>query len=352
MQVLHIFDSYAQDQEIKKEDETTMEVEYINEEEDDDDDEFKPRWRRRSGNPEKTFQEKQSMVIQLFGSTAEGKPVRLQVNGFQPFFFLRLDDEPSSFDKCKRRFLALFDEKKIPYSCVKFEKTKKKVLYGYTAGREFTFMQLNFKNLSVFRAVKKLVLDDHQRPIFVLYKGEKPLEVYDANLDPMLRFFHLRKLQPCGWIKAEVQLEEEDDVLVGQCEWDQIDPELAPPKAAAPFLMASWDIECYSESGDFPLPTRKEKIAKLGADADPKLLQGDPVIQIGVVLVRQDAETERHIFVLGTCDSLKDKGIEVHVAKTEKALLLNFANWLVMKNPDILVGYNTFGFDEKYMPTH
>ena len=189
MQILHIFDSYAQDQEIKKEDETTMEVEYINEEEEDDDDEFKPRWKRRSGNSEKTFQEKQSMVIQLFGSTAEGKPIRLQVNGFQPFFFLRLDDEPSSFDKCKRRFLALFDERKIPYSCVKFEKTKKKVLYGYTAGREFTFMQLNFKNLSVFRAVKKLVLDDHQQPIFVLYKGEKPLEVYDANLDPMLRFF-------------------------------------------------------------------------------------------------------------------------------------------------------------------
>lgn len=349
MQVLHIFDSYAQDQEIKKEDETTMEVEYINEEEDDDDDEFKPRWRRRSGNSEKTFQEKQSMVIQLFGSTAEGKPVRLQVNGFQPFFFLRLDDEPSSFDKCKRRFLALFDERKIPYSCVKFEKTKKKVLYGYTAGREFTFMQMNFKNLSVFRAVKKLVLDDHQRPIFVLYKGEKPLEVYDANLDPMLRFFHLRKLQPCGWIKAEVNLEEEDDVLVGQCEWDQIDPELAPPKASAPFLMASWDIECYSESGDFPLPTRKEKMAKLGDGVNASQVQGDPVIQIGIVLVRQDAETERHIFVLGSCDSLKEKGIEVHVAKTEKALLLNFANWLVSRNPDILVGYNTFGFDEKYV---
>ena len=129
MQILHIFDSYAQDQEIKKEDETTMEVEYINEEEEDDDDEFKPRWRRGRKEGEKTFQEKQSMVIQLFGSTAEGKPVRLQVNGFQPFFFLRLDDEASSFDKCKRRFLALFDERKIPYSCVKFEKTKKKVLY-------------------------------------------------------------------------------------------------------------------------------------------------------------------------------------------------------------------------------
>ena len=327
-----------------------MEVGYINEEEDDDDDEFKPRWKRRSVNSDKTFQEKQSMVIQLFGSTAEGKPVRLQVNGFQPFFFLRLnEDDPSSFDRCKRRFLALFDERKIPYSCVKFEKTTKKVLYGYTAGRDFPFMQLKFQNLTVFRAVKKLVLDDHQRSIFELYKGEPPLEVYDANLDPMLRFFHLRKLQPCGWIKVEAEFEEEDDVLVGQCEWDQIDPELAPPKASAPFLMASWDIECYSESGDFPLPTRKEKIAKLGANADSKLLQGDPVIQIGIVLVRQDAETERHIFVLNSCDSLKDKGIEVHVAKTEKALLLNFANWLVARNPDILVGYNTFGFDEKYI---
>ena len=341
MQVLHIFDSYAQDQEIEKEDAETMEVSYINHDEEDDDDEFKSR--RKGRGQASSFKEKQSMVIQLFGSTPEGKPVRLQVNGFQPFFFIKIEN--GQFDKCKQRFLALFDQKQIPHSCVKFEKTKKKVLYGYTAGREFDFIQISFQNLSVFRTVKRFVLDDHQRFIFQLFKGQPPLEVFDATLDPMLRFFHLRKIQPCGWIKANVELTEEDDILVGQCDWTDIDPELAPPKASAPFLMASWDIECYSASGDFPLPTKKEKMSKLGDEVEQ--VEGDPVIQIGVVLVRQDSETERHVFVLGTCDPIE--GIEVHVAKTEKQLLLNFANWLVVRNPDILVGYNTFGFDEKYV---
>ena len=348
MQTLHIFDSYAQDQEIEQLDAGTVAIMTIDYE-DYDDEEFKSRGKRQNSG-ERPFKEKQSMVIQLFGSTPEGKPVRLQVNGFQPFFFLKLDNEiKDAFDKCKQRFLALFDQKRIPHSCVNFEKVKKKVLYGYTADREFEFIKLSFQNLTVFRTVKKLVMDDHQRPIFQLYKGEKPLEVFDATLDPMLRFFHLRKIQPCGWIKVEVELNEDDDMLVGQCDWDQIEPELAPPKASAPFLMASWDIECYSSSGDFPLPTKKEKISKLGADAPAEQLNGDPVIQIGIVLVRQDSETERHIFVLGTCDSLEDKGIEVHVAKTEKKLLLDFVNWLVVRNPDILVGYNTFGFDEKYL---
>ena len=366
MQTLHIFDSYAQDQEIEQLDAGTVAIMTIDYE-DYDDEEFKSRGKRQNSG-ERPFKEKQSMVIQLFGSTPEGKPVRLQVNGFQPFFFLKLDNEiKGAFDKCKQRFLALLDQKRIPHSCVNFEKVdphdqkriphscvnfekvKKKVLYGYTADREFEFIKLSFQNLTVFRTVKKLVMDDHQRPIFQLYKGEKPLEVFDATLDPMLRFFHLRKIQPCGWIKVEVELNEDDDMLVGQCDWDQIEPELAPPKASAPFLMASWDIECYSSSGDFPLPTKKEKISKLGADAPAEQLNGDPVIQIGIVLVRQDSETERHIFVLGTCDSLEDKGIEVHVAKTEKKLLLDFVNWLVVRNPDILVGYNTFGFDEKYL---
>ena len=78
MQVLHIFDSYAQDQEIEKEDAETMEVSYINHDDEDDDDEFKSR--RKGRGQASSFKEKQSMVIQIFGSTPEGKPVRIQVN--------------------------------------------------------------------------------------------------------------------------------------------------------------------------------------------------------------------------------------------------------------------------------
>lgn len=352
--VLHIFDAHAQDQVIENEDEQSKEISLIELDSDDEDEEFSSR-RRSKKSPFRSFREKQSMVIHLFGCTAEGQPVRLEVNGFQPFFFLRLPEIPKqpiekTFADCRQRLLeefqAILEQKDlIPESCVEFNLVSKKVLYGYTGEREFPFLQLKFKSLAVFRAVRNLVLNDCMKPKFQIYAGTEPVEVYDANLDPLLRFFHLRNINPCGWIRANTKLyarigniKDPNAVLEGECDWTQIHPESSPPRACAPFKMASWDIECYSESGDFPLPRRADK-------KDGK--EGDPVIQIGVVLVQQDRESERHVFVVGSCDKLD--GITVHRFKTEKAMLLGWAAWMELANPDILVGYNTFGFDERYV---
>lgn len=391
--VLHIFDAHALDKTIEHEDETTMEVTY-DEEDASDDDEFRSRWRPKRSSSDKTYLERRYMAIHLFGSTAEGEPVRLQVNGFQPFFFLRLpNDKRQTYEDCRRRLLDAFEQlgveaekEVVPASCVEFSFVKKRVLYGYTGGREYPFLQMKFQSLHIFRAVRKVVLDDTMKPIFQIYSGEDPLEVYDANLDPMLRFFHLRKLQPCGWVRAAVDLESHPaGGLIGECEWTDISPETAPPKASAPFLLAAWDIECYSADGEFPLPTRAEKKKKFTPsnnladgwtatqDDRGKWIythpeqgrstvkpcrfseDGDPVIQIGVVLVQQDKPTERHIFVIGgsgkttkdVCDDIE--GIVVHRYKSEASMLRDWAAWMQLRNPDILVGYNTFGFDERYL---
>jgi DNA polymerase elongation subunit (family B) len=65
-----------------------------------------------------------------------------------------------------------------------------------------------------------------------------------------------------------------------------------------------------------------------------------------VVLVRTGAPTDKHVFVLGTCNPVE--GATVHAYKTEKALLAGWGKYMAAWNPDILVGYNVFGFDEKY----
>ncbi len=354
--VLHIFDAHAQDQVLEHEDEQTKEISLVELDSDDEDEEFSSRRKFKKGHY-RSFREKQSMVIHLFGCTAMGQPVRLEVSGFQPFFFLRLPTIPKqsvekTFADCRHRLLEEFQaileqEQKdlIPESCVEFNLVSKKVLYGYTGDREFPFMELKFKSLAVFRAVRNLVLDDCMKPKFQVYAGTEPLDVYDANLDPLLRFFHLRNISPCGWICVDTKLyarsgdlKDPNACLEGECDWKQIDPETSPPRACAPFKMASWDIECYSESGEFPMPRRADK-------RDGK--EGDPVIQIGVVLVQQDRETERHVFVVDSCDKIE--GITVHKFKNEKAMLLGWAAWMELTNPDILVGYNTFGFDERYV---
>jgi DNA polymerase elongation subunit (family B) len=305
---------------------------------------------------------------------------------------------------------------------------ERKLFYGYTAGALFPFARISTTSLSHFRALKNLFLDKSCCPatkqrLGGSFAGQAP-EVFEANLDPMLRFFHLRNLQPCGWVATDDYSEVEGDsadataTLIIEADWKSITPAKGPAPTA-PFKVASWDIECYSPTGEFPvtqrtyenigkdilaactdttsvatsvldrlysptpkyttkcpLPPRERVEAWLTADrasaaiaaavaaGDATVLgqvlesilgkrvplAGDPVIQIGTVLAEQGAASAgaaRHVFVYPSCGPVE--GAVVHEFKTEAEMIRGWARWMLAEDPDILVGYNTFGFDEKYM---
>ena len=273
-------------------------------------------------------------VIHCFGTTSDGKTIRLTVNDFQPFFYVGLPRIKGVKDM-KRRFeehlnTVLESNEETQNLCVTITEMKKKLMYGYTGGKPIDVVELKVSSRKDFYALKKLFLDDRSRPIFKLFTDMDPLPVYDASLDPMLRWFHIQNLQPCGWVTAPFETQEENGILIGECDWDEVTPQLKPPMASAPFLINFWDIECYSASGDFPVATKD-----------------DPIIQIGNVLVRQGSPTKKVIYVVGSCDPIP--GIEVLWFKTETEMLKAWAVRMEKENPDIYVGYNTFGFDERYL---
>lgn len=373
---------------------------------------------------------KLAMNIYLFGKTADGEPLRCCVEGFKPFFYVRVpSSEKADFKKALDDTLRIGKQSK-PWlrSILEVTFVERKLLYGYTGGKSYTFAQLTVPSLTAFRAVRRVFLDpEYSKPIFCIYKGEPPLEVYEANLDPMLRFFHLRDIKPCGWVSAEGDLEEGELTV----DWEDIAPAI-PPVASAPFLMAAWDIECYSENGEFTLakknydrlaknlyalagnpheamqlildaatgspatgmdhlrhrttldekalkdvlaaedfleelePLLKNKDGLSQSSKDDRIrsmsnllsvnlrrvlpLAGDPIIQIGTVLVVNASVTERHIFVYhasGECDEVP--GAILHKFRTEKGLIIGWAKYMVKWNPDILMGYNVFGYDERYL---
>jgi DNA polymerase elongation subunit (family B) len=272
------------------------------------------------------------MVIHLFGMTADGVSLRCDIDGFRPYLYIKV---PPSLDISQfRQHLG-----ELAPASMSVERVKRKELYGFTADEEFTFFKLAVASMKDFRALKNILLNDHQEPIFCLSKKSAPLPVYESGLDPLLRFFHLRDVAPCGWVSVEPVedgFDEETDIRVIRCSWDDVSPEKSPPKPTAPFKALFWDIECYSRSGDFPVA--KPMIAK-----DP----GDPIIQIGCVLKDLDGSIQKTIFVLDPCDNIP--GVDVKFFPSEKEMLLAWFNWLIEVNPDIWVGYNIFGFDEKYL---
>lgn len=428
--VFHLLDLNAHDQRIENETEETREVVYESGNEEDDDDEIENRAARRRAAFSQAggFGKQREFVIHLFGETAEGKTVRADIVGFRPWFYLRLPEERTNeaVESIKQYMAA----NKIPVGAVNFKKERYESFFGFTARTKFPFLYMDFPSQAMWRDARGLFLNDKSKPTTKtqLRGGFKPgqcPEVFEANIDPMLRFLHVQNLQPCGWVVVEdgmEAVEDEDGVLTITCDYRAVVPCKTPPRATAPFLVASWDIECYSLTGDFPVAKANgnwKKVAKALMDGcarddcvvgikvgeilvdlvasnviklikgnGPKSVKGfhvllespgfigaledvnmksedavvgfckkflagyiepcgDPVIQIGISLTRDYKALDRHLFVWPSCAPCD--GITLHVYPDEKAMIKGFFTWIVEKNPDILIGYNVFGFDEKYL---
>lgn len=398
------------------------------------DDEEKPRYKKPAAAEQSTKPADMRYTIYLFGKTAEGEYLRLQVNGFMPYFYVGLpDNRGATFHTFKTQLAAAMKAQKrwlATDGLVTYELVTKQVLYGYTGGAEYPFVRLSVPSVTAFRALKRFFLTaDTNEPIFHLPGHEDPLKVYEANLDPMLRFFHLRDIKPNGWVTVEGDLEGAETL---EAEWEEVSPTASPGAPVAPFINAIWDIECFSDNGEFtvakkgytrlaqnlyalaetpeaaaqliwnaatgmpaegmdhlrhknelnrktleaalatpafleslvPLLKKKDGLsvsskrdrihdiaAILGKVLKASLpLAGDPIIQIGTVLAVGPTVTEKHIFVFhedGTCDPVP--GAILHKFRTEKGLILGWAKFIGERNPDILTGYNVFGYDEKYV---
>jgi len=105
-------------------------------------------------------------------------------------------------------------------------------------------------------------------------------------------------------------------------------------------------------------------INKLLEDKLPEV-QGDRIIQIGCVFHNFGVKNsnKKYILTLGSCDNFDtdtniyqygiDKNVtEYNVSELdnyERELILKFQNVINSEQPDIIMGYNTFGFDNKFL---
>jgi len=301
----------------------------------------------------------QAMLIHLFGMTPEGESIRVNITDFRPFFYIAYPTTFKSYEalesEVSARVLEKYkgkrrEEKQREVDDIEYKVEYKQELYGYTGGKTKRFLRISVSSLSFFYEIRKLFLDDKQMPCFLLGRN-KPFEVYESNIDPMLRFFHMRGIDPCGWATVNGGSSEITDTGTQiTCKWTAASQAEAPPgKITAPFIHAFWDIECYSESGEFPLakmPCLRSQEKSCGSCKGCKA-KGDPIIQIGTTLWSQSGLLEKHIFVLSGCVDLD--GIHVHRFKSEVDLIIGWFQFIVERNVNIFIGYNIFGFDEKYV---
>lgn len=411
--------------------------------------------------------------ILLYGTTEEGITICSKIVGFQPYFYVKPPDSWSSLSdtnferKVQDLYQSMIDGK---YECYFKNKDtgvsntyNKKIIpkdfdshfNGLSTFKSKDFW--GFTNNSIFRyikvSVKSLALYNNLKYYFTSLKKEG-FQLYESNIDPFLRYIHVQNIKPCGWVSISKYTIIDNDTRCNyniQVKWNNVNP--IDVNKIAPLLIASFDIECTSSHGDFPVakkdykklaqdlayiakagyecsedylkiwisnafkddviiehlkinrlyPKRKvlssniisklepklnkiidllDKISNLDDDDDeneeddddkkkPSLsireqneletelnniltkilpeLEGDKVIQIGTTVHKYGSDTiiYKNIISLNTCDDIEN--CDVVVCKTEKDLIMSWKDLIMRLNPDVLIGYNIFGFDMEYI---
>jgi len=217
------------------------------------------------------YKDTNSFIIQVFGVDENGKTYSLTAEGFKPFFYVMVNDKWSI--QMKEVFLSHLKEKMGKFyqdSITECKIIKRKKLYGFDGGKEHKFIFVEFSNLNAFNRAKNFWYSDYQHGHTLLSDGyrfhDTDTKLYEANIPPLLRFFHIRDISPSGWVaipKKKV-METKGDTKTINCDYvlrtnyKNIIP-LNDKETRVPYKIMSFDIEASSSHGDFPVPIKTYK---------------------------------------------------------------------------------------------
>ena len=402
-------------------------------------------------------------VVIMYGRDELGRTVAVRLTQYCPLFYLRADGLPRlrGLDATKKTLAHLrrLLGRRLAREVRSVRLRQKTEFFGFTGGATTDFLCVSFDSLRAMRRAAS-ALRAGPGASLRLDGRERRAVLYESRIEPLTRLLHSRELPSAGWVEVNLTGCEEGD-------WARADVCLtAAAKAVAPLdrdglapsVISSFDIECTSRGGEFPVAvktyrkvannikdvlevaaghgaTRSDKRELLRAvilltlgkelsgeplraaewltarspavlsrrvlsvvetkreatagdllraaepllddllnfatasitfkdDAMPRTpteqleyildgalpaLRGDPVIQIGVTSNRVGEEGcfRKWICTLGSCDAVP--GAEVVACEDERGLLEAFAAHLRDVDPDMVTGYNIFGFDMRYL---
>jgi DNA polymerase elongation subunit (family B) len=206
-------------------------------------------------------QDHSKYIIKLFGVDEHGKTMSATVYGFTPHFYVKVQKQWSRFEL--EKMMAFLKSKMGRYQGrVEVKPMRKKDFWGFTNNEQFWFLRFCFDTHRAMKIASR-VITDMPFPI----GGQKVFKLYESNIEPFLRFAHIRNIKPAGWITIQQgKYQDSTEILPTKCEvdiqthWMNVEP--LEKDAIAPLLIASFDLECMSSDGDFPVAAKDyQKIA-------------------------------------------------------------------------------------------
>ena len=227
-----------------------------------------------TGEEQHHFQSRQNkkMVIQIFGINESGETCALFVEDMNPFFYVLVPDTWNEYTK-KNFVNAIIRQLRLNEDAIVKDKcaiVKRKKLYGFDGGKQHNFVVLYFKNLAMMNKVKNLWYVSSENafdlnPDGYNYNGTS-LKIYESNIPPLLRFFHMNEISPSGWIEfskcsaTEIDASQKTTSCMHEYVIGMKDIKPQPTKEVpVPYKICSFDIEASSSHGDFPLAVKTYK---------------------------------------------------------------------------------------------
>ncbi len=206
----------------------------------------------------------------------EGQSICVRVRNYFPYFYVLI---PKEFDEGQvrdlqyafnayntedvetnqptdeQKFFSPFMKSGINQSRV--EVVEREIFWKFMNNAKFRFLKLVFKSRAAMMFYYRYLLN----PVDLRVKGirEYKYNMFEADLEPCLRFFHDAEIKPSGWIELKPGTYRK---AVGQSKC-QINIETSFENfrpvsidSIAPFRVASFDIEADSSHGDFPVPRK------------------------------------------------------------------------------------------------
>lgn len=217
-------------------------------------------------------QPQKEFLVQMFGINEKGETACIFVEGYAPFFYAKVGDH---WTEATRIGFIVQLVQDLGIDCVMASSlVLRKNLYGFDEGKDHKFVLIKFKNESVMKKAKNLWYISQSKtpgteykrnlkPDGYVFEGCSTL-LYEAQIPPLLRLFHIKEISPSGWIELPKDKTIPKVAKTTSCTFEFIihyDSIVAQPKkeARVPYKICSFDIEASSSHGDFPLAVKNYK---------------------------------------------------------------------------------------------
>lgn len=280
--------------------------------------------------------------IRIYGLDERDKTTCVRTDNFTPFVYIELPDgidwDQNSAIRVATKIDSMMGEKK---PIIKSLEYRKRLYYAHIDSKgkrkKFPYLFLVFSNKAEIRTLSYKIRSPKNIPGI----GRVALRMHEQDANEVLQLTCRRNLPTAGWIQFR-GFKVSDDEKITSCHNEfMVDYKNMSPydsdKVPRP-LVLSFDLEVYSsDQNTFP---KAERL-------------GDKIFQISCILGRQndsDENYEKTILTLGEpSQSVTGEDVEIRAFNTEDDLVVGFTDYIQELQPNIIVGYNIFGFDIPYL---